>query len=143
MDIDRGIHKRVNNCEEMQDRRRSLRSNATMAEAMLWNLLKRRNVAGLQFRRQFSVEHFVLDFYCPAIRLAIELDGDYHFHVNQPQRDYARDRYLLERYGILTLRFENKIAVKQNWLIVNAIVQAQERFISQGNCYKPYSNEIQ
>ena len=88
--------------------RRKLRSNGTPAEGALWRILKGRQVGGLRFRRQFSVGVHVLDFYCPSIRLAIELDGEYHHHCAMPQRDCARDNELELRYGIRMLRLENK-----------------------------------
>ena len=97
----------VMNKPEMKIFRRELRSHGTSAEGALWNMLKRKQLAGLQFRRQHSVGTYVLDFYCPALKLAIELDGDYHYHIDMPDRDWARDQELLEKYGIKTLRFEN------------------------------------
>ena len=93
-----------------------------MSEAALWNILKGKRLAGLQFRRQYSIDRFILDFYCPALKLAIELDGDYHYHVNQPSRDYSRDEYLRNLYGITILRFENKTVFQQQYVIINAIM---------------------
>ena len=58
--------------------RQSLRNNATSVEALLWRALKGKQVEGLKFRRQFGVGPFVLDFYCPELRLGIELDGGVH-----------------------------------------------------------------
>ena len=80
--------------------RRALRNNSTEAEKALWNWLKGNRIDGLRFRRQFSVEHFVLDFYCPKLRLAIELDGEYHYHGSVVLADYEREAYLLEKHGI-------------------------------------------
>ena len=61
---------------------------------------------GLQFRRQFSVGNYILDFYCPELKLAIELDGEIHNH--QIEEDLARTRALKEEHGIKVLRYENR-----------------------------------
>jgi very-short-patch-repair endonuclease len=66
--------------------------------------LQKRQVAGLRFRRQHPVGHFVLDFYCPLCRLAIEVDGE--VHDLQLERDVERTR-ALETHGIRVLRFRN------------------------------------
>ena len=56
-------------------KRKKLRNNLTPAEAALWNLLKNSQLEGRKFRRQHSVGFYILDFYCPSERMAIELDG--------------------------------------------------------------------
>ena len=114
--------KRSKNLKDKKESRRELRTNMTIAEAALWKLLKNKNVAGLQFRRQFSIDKYILDFYCPELKLAIELDGDYHYHMSQPRADYVRDQYLSENFGIKTLRFENKVVFSQQWVITNSIL---------------------
>lgn len=113
----------VMNCPEMKFFRRELRSHGTSAEASLWKLLKGKQIAGLQFRRQFSVGDFILDFYCPSLKLAIELDGDYHYHMMMPDRDWERDRVLLDKFGIKTLRFENKIVFNHPESIRDSIIK--------------------
>ena len=93
-----------------------------MAEKALWNWLKGDQVDGLRFRRQFSVDNYILDFYCPKLKLCIELDGDYHFHVNQPLCDVEREESLLTKYGIHTLRFENCVVFEHPQTIIDAII---------------------
>ena len=102
--------------------RRQLRNNSTKAEKTLWNWLKKDQIQGLRFRRQYGIGNFILDFYCPQIKLCIELDGDYHFHVSQPYSDAERDDILFKKYGIYTLRFENKIVFTQPQTIINSIL---------------------
>ena len=114
----------MTNIEELKESRRLLRSNGTPAEGRLWNLLKGKKIANLQFRRQYSIDRYILDFYCPALKLAIDLDGDYHFNGVVCERDYVRDKYLLENFGIHTIRFENKIVFEQPQSIINAIMHA-------------------
>ncbi|MBO4721905.1 MAG: DUF559 domain-containing protein [Muribaculaceae bacterium] len=112
----------LKNNARLKHLRRELRNNSTMAEKGLWNWLKCDQIEGLRFRRQFSIDKFILDFYCPQLKLCIELDGDYHFHVVQPLNDFERDEFLREKYGIHTLRFENKIVFEQPQTIINAII---------------------
>ena len=119
---------RSNNLPYLKDNRRELRSHGTPAEGGLWNIIKGRQVDGLQFRRQFSIDNFILDFYCPSIRLAIELDGEYHYHAQMPNADYNRDEELMNRYGIKTLRFENKeVFINPNG-IVNTILEYKAQY---------------
>ncbi|WP_143525188.1 endonuclease domain-containing protein, partial [Labilibacter marinus] len=63
------------NRPELIKKRKQLRNNSTPAECELWNYLKGKKVCRLKFRRQYSVGKYVLDFYCPELKLAIELDG--------------------------------------------------------------------
>ena len=116
----------VMNTPEMKLFRRELRTHGTAAEGALWNILKRKQIAGLQFRRQYSVGTYILDFYCPALKLAIELDGDYHYHMDMPDRDWAREQELLNKHGIKTLRFENNIVFHDPETIRYYIMQELE-----------------
>ena len=112
----------VFNIPEMKAARRQLRNFGTPAEASLWNILKGKRVEGLRFRRQFSIGSYVLDFYCPAIKTAIELDGNYHYEERQMEDDRKRDVELLDLHGIKTLRFENKIVFEQPETIIGEIL---------------------
>ena len=129
----RGVcaEERVKNSKDLKELRRQLRSNSTPTESVLWGLLKGKKINGLQFRRQFSVEHFILDFYCPSLKLAIELDGDYHFHGDKSVSDMERDQYFFEKYQIYTLRFENKIVIEQPQAIINSILSYQKMFLTR------------
>lgn len=91
---------------ELRERRRDLRRNATRVERLLWSALRGRRADGARFRRQHSVGPYVLDFYCPRVRLAIELDGSSHDNDALQRRDAARDRYL-EACGIRVIRILN------------------------------------
>ncbi|MGD0919462.1 MAG: DUF559 domain-containing protein [Thermodesulfobacteriota bacterium] len=62
-----------------ENNRKILRKNMPKAEVILWSRLKGKRLDGYKFRRQFSVAQFVVDFYCPRLKLAIEVDGDSHF----------------------------------------------------------------
>ena len=97
---------RLNSRPYLQTFRTELRKNLTPAEATLWNYLKRSQLDGRKFRRQHSVRNYILDFYCPAERLAVELDGQVHLSGRAQLYDQERDLFL-EHFGILVIRFEN------------------------------------
>ena len=63
----------IMNKSDVTGNRKELRNHSTSAEATLWKMLKGKQIAGLKFRRQHSVGPYILDFYCPQIKLAIEL----------------------------------------------------------------------
>jgi very-short-patch-repair endonuclease len=84
---------------------RELRTNPTPAEDRLWQALRRKHVGGLRFRRQHVFERFIVDFYCPAARLVIEVDGD--IHDQQQAYDALRTEFL-ESLGLRVLRFRNE-----------------------------------
>lgn len=93
----------IYNVPNLKYKRQYLRNNATEVEKILWNRLKNSQL-GLKFRRQFSVSGYILDFYCPTVKLAIELDGE--IHKFKTQYDRHRDQYL-EAMEIKTIRFTN------------------------------------
>ena len=87
-------------------KRRRLRSEMPRAEVLLWSKLRGRQLADLKFRRQYSVGRYVIDFYCPGAKLAIEVDGDSHFGDGAESRDARRQKYI-EAFGIRFLRCTN------------------------------------
>ena len=91
------------NVPNLKPKRQHLRNNATHTERFLWSKLQKSQL-GLKFRRQFSVQGYIVDFYCPAKRLAIELDGE--VHADTQTYDKYRTR-LLAAFGIKTVRFWN------------------------------------
>jgi adenine-specific DNA-methyltransferase len=96
----------TNNDHMLKDRRRSLRARSTGVEHLLWRKLRGRQVQGLKFFRQFSVGPYILDFYCPHTRLAIELDGSQHATKHRVAYDQERTAYL-EGKDIKVVRFWN------------------------------------
>lgn len=87
-------------------RARKLRREATPAEQKLWFHLRGDQMAGFSFRRQHPAGAYVLDFYCPTAKLAVELDGEQHGMAQGLTRDRVRCEFLKNR-GIRTLRFWN------------------------------------
>jgi len=94
------------NKKELQARRRALRGNMPKSEVILWSKLKGRQMNGERFLRQYSVDQYVLDFYCPRQKLAIETDEDSHFVSSAEEYDKERQEHI-EAYGIQFLRFTN------------------------------------
>ena len=114
----------IHNRPSLKLRRRALRGALTPAEARLWRHLQRSQLGSKKFRRQHSVGKFILDFYCPAEKLAIELDGAAHDHEAAQVAGVIRDRYL-GSLGITVLRFENR-EVMEN--LEGVLLQIKGRF---------------
>jgi very-short-patch-repair endonuclease len=91
---------------------RHLRKNATAAERKVWRKLRNRKVAGYKFRRQHELGPYILDFYCPELRIAIELDGGGHGYVSRQLRDRERAKFL-DKQGIAVLSFWNRQIYKE------------------------------
>ena len=98
------IFNRVLNSNRMIERRRELRQKPTAAEEMLWQYLRNSGL-GVRFKRQYSVMNYVVDFYCPKIKLVIELDGS--IHETSKKYDLYRTEYL-NSLGIKEIRFRNE-----------------------------------
>jgi len=98
------------NKPSMKHIRRNLRVEPTAAEKVLWQHLRNRQIEGVKFRRQYSVDRYVIDFYAPELKLAIELDGSIHSLHEQQVYDYERQDHL-ELYGIAFLRFRNEVVL--------------------------------
>ena len=111
---------KIHNRKILKAFRKSLRNNSTPAEVQLWKMLKNRQVDGLKFRRQHSIENYIVDFYCPEIKLAIEMDGHSHVSYAKQSLDQKRDARIND-LGITVLRFENKIVFEQPEEIINQI----------------------
>ena len=117
----------LNNLSHKKEARRTLRNNLTPAEAVLWNRLKNSQLNNRKFRRQHSIGEFILDFYCPQEKLAVELDGAGHFTASGNLNDVARTDYL-NAVGIRVMRFENKLI----WSALDSVLHDIERsFISR------------
>ena len=92
--------------------RRLLRMTETSTERMLWKRLRGKQLDGYRFRQQHGFGPYVLDFYCPSIRLSIELDGGVHNDEKVKQKDEERTVFLKQN-RIQVLRFRNE-EVEQN-----------------------------
>ena len=102
---------------------RANRRRPTDAETRLWSRLRDRRLAGWKFRRQYPIGNFVLDFYCPDVRLAVELDGGGHATEASAAYDAARSEWLSAN-GIQVLRFWNDQALQQTDTVLELILKA-------------------
>jgi very-short-patch-repair endonuclease len=114
------------------EQRRELRRRSTASEVALWRLLRAHRFAGIKFRRQHPVGSYVLDFYCPQHRLAIELDGGQHFQPAGQASDEHRTRYLASR-GIKVLRFGSDLVFSDRGSVLRAIALALGFEVSEGD----------
>jgi very-short-patch-repair endonuclease len=94
--------KRIRTSTPVQQRAKELRKNMTPAECILWERLRDRRLAGIKFRRQHPIGACIVDFYCPAARLVIEIDGG--IHLGQVEADANRS-WELEAQGYRVIRF--------------------------------------
>jgi very-short-patch-repair endonuclease len=103
-----------------QKRAASLRKDMSLPEVLLWRELRKRP-AGLKFRRQHPAGVFVLDFFCAEKKLAIEIDGEAHERGDRPERDAARDAWVLAN-GVRTCRIAAKAVLSDLDDVVRYIV---------------------
>lgn len=85
----------------------NLRNQQTKAERLLWSQLRRRQIHDCQFNRQKPLNGYIVDFYCAAANLVIELDGAYHFEADQLAYDAERTA-ILEALDLQVIRFTNQ-----------------------------------
>ena len=100
---------KIYNHAEYKERRRKLRKTQTDCERIVWNLLRNKQCNNLKFYRQYSIGSYILDFYCPKIKMAIELDGGQH--AQRQEYDRIRTQYLTG-YNIKELRFWNNEVIE-------------------------------
>ena len=98
---------RIYNRKDQNEKRKVLRNAMSNAEIILWNRLKGRQIKNKKFRRQFGVGRYSIDFYCPEIKLAIEVDGDTHDSPDEMEYDKIRQSEI-ENFRIIFLRFKNE-----------------------------------
>jgi len=114
--------KYIRNDPSLKERRRQLRKDQTEAEKALWKCVRGRQVQGLKFLRQYSVGPYILDFYCPALKLAVELDGGQHNEAEIREYDEARSDFL-HAQGIRLLRFWNHEVLQQSEAVLLKIAE--------------------
>ena len=86
---------------------RNLRRNMTDAETLLWSKLRGKQLKRYQFYRQKIIGNYIVDFYCPKSKLAIEVDGGQHYSAEGKEKDKRRDDYMT-REEITVLRFSDR-----------------------------------
>lgn len=116
---------RFDSTREKTKAAKRLRREATPAERALWRRLKQRQLDHLKFRRQHPLGPYVLDFYCPELKLCVELNGGQHGFDGQRAHDSARTAYL-EGKGVRVVRFWNHEALKDPVNVVDRIFHKAE-----------------
>jgi very-short-patch-repair endonuclease len=104
---------------------RELRKNMTEAEKILWLRLRRKQVRGVQFYRQKPIGRYIVDFYAPAAKLVVEVDGAQHKEAEHMKRDAERDLCLAGE-GLLVMRFDNLQVLRETDGVIETIAVAIE-----------------
>lgn len=123
--MDKKENSKIFNPKHTKVQRKYLRNNMTKAEVILWSKLKGKNLS-YKFRRQHGIGNYIVDFYCPALNLAIEVDGESHYTVEGSVHDKQRTTFLND-LDIKVLRFTNP-QIKQN---LNGVIQHISSFIQK------------
>ena len=92
------------------------------AEVTLWSKLRSKGLNGCKFRRQYSIGSYIVDFYCPQIKLVIEVDGDSHFVDGADSYDRNRQAIIVS-LGISFLRFTNRDVYERLEGVINTILE--------------------
>ena len=108
--------------KQLKSNSRQLRVNMTEAEQKLWYRIRRKQINNWQFYRQKPLGPYIVDFYCPAAGLVIELDGSQHFVEEHRLADQQRDLYLTKQ-GLQVLRFDNRQVLLEMEAVLEVIRQ--------------------
>jgi len=109
----------------LKTKARSLRTNPTDAELRLWHRLRRKQILRVQFYRQKPIGNYIADFYAPAAKLVIELDGAQHLEIGKAKYDAQRTKDL-EQLGLKVLRFEDRQVLLQTDSVLETILKAMK-----------------
>ncbi len=112
------------NKKSEKEKRRKLRNNPTYTEKVLWLSLRKKQIHGVRFLRQYSVNYFVIDFYAPKIKLAIEVDGS--SHIGKEDYDARRQKYI-EAFNIEMIRFTDEQVMGNTNNVVKSIEVVVEK----------------
>jgi imidazole glycerol-phosphate synthase subunit HisF len=116
---------------------KELRKTETKAEKLLWSRLRKNQILGLQFRRQHPINLFVADFYCPKIKLIVEVDGNIHEIPEYQAHDIGRSD-ILNDFGITVIRFTNEQITDEIDSIVDKIKIISEKLMLEVKKSPPY-----
>ncbi len=115
------MNKYLANNKVFKERRRALRRKQTPAEKIMWSYVRNRKLDGLRFLRQYSLGPYILDFFCPEHKFAIELDGSVHTSIEAIKYDKDRESYL-SALGIKTVRFKNDEMISNPTKVINSLL---------------------
>jgi len=109
---------------------KELRKMETESEKLLWSRLHKNQILGLQFRRQHPINRFIADFYCPKIKLIIEVDGSIHELPEYQAHDIGRSE-ILNDFGITVIRFTNEQIIEEINSIIDQINITAKNLLSE------------
>lgn len=99
---------------------RSLRKNQTDTERLVWSKLRNKQLKGLKFYRQYAIDNYIIDFYCPEKKLGIELDGSQHMEQIEYDQKRSND---LQKHGIIIIRFLDNDVLKN----INGVLETIDK----------------
>ncbi len=115
---------------KMVDIAKELRKNMTLAEKLLWQRLRNKQLNNLKFYRQFPFVfgeyNFIADFYCPKIKLIIEIEGEIHLKNEVRKYDKFREEIFIEA-GYKVLKFGNREVIKSTDKVMEKIIEFSKR----------------
>lgn len=106
---------------DLKQRSKELRKNATFSEKLLWKHLRSRQLLGYQFMRQKPIDNYIVDFYCNALKLVIEIDGI--THNDKQEYDQKREDKLIE-FGLEIIRFDG-------YYVINHITETLQMIVDR------------
>ena len=113
----------IYNDPKLKGRRQRLRKDQTEAEKIVWNCLRKKQFYEIKYYRQYGIGSYILDFYSPKYKLAIELDGAQHAEDQNKEYDAHRSEYLMS-HGIQVVRFWNNEVMKNMEGVLYKIAEA-------------------
>ena len=114
------MNKYLSNNKILKDRRREQRKSQTPAEKLMWLYLRGKKLSDFHFVRQYSLGPYILDFYCPRIKLAIEIDGPIHDSSGAVVYDKEREAYLRGQ-SVKIVRFRNEEVISNTKVVIKRL----------------------
>jgi very-short-patch-repair endonuclease len=112
--------------QHLKNKARHLRKKMTDCERVLWSRLLGKQLYGIQVYRQKPIGDYIVDFFIPKAKLAIEVDGSQHLASENVARDQIRDDYM-SGVGLQVLRFNSLAALKETDAVVDVIARAVQQ----------------
>ncbi len=106
----------------LKEAARELRKNMTDAERRVWAGIRRKQLKGHQFYRQKNIGRYIVDFYCPAAKLIVEIDGGQHYLAEGIWKDMVRDAYMTS-LGLTVLRSTDREALDNTDTVIETIYE--------------------
>lgn len=131
---------KIYNRKNQRNVRQNLRKQEIGAEKLIWQKLRNRNHE-YKFRRQYGIGNFIVDFYCPEVKLAIEIDGETHIYDKQNRIDRLREDYM-RRVGAITIRYTNNDVYESRDLVIGDIIKTCDELKDKRNKERLRANHL-